>query len=190
LRFEIVGNHTLCRIGDLQPLIVAIRRIALPCDEKYLSDPEGLRGGVPNTLSIELDSKIDPIPTAGRDRNDDLCDTLWRLLAIGPVYLGGLFPSRLLLLLLLLLLVIADSEEYFLTAFARDSQSHGDLCISFCRPSWMVVVGQLWNFVASLENLMANGKRDLDSPRFAIALSKAYRRASQRERNQRERSNR
>jgi ribonuclease P protein component len=54
----------------------------------------------------------------------------------------------------------------------------------------MVVVGQLWNFVASLENLMANGKRDLDSPRFAIALSKAYRRASQRERNQRERSNR
>jgi hypothetical protein len=50
----------------------------------------------------------------------------------------------------------------------------------------MVVVGQLWNFEASLENLMANGKRDLDSPRFAIALSKAYRRASQRERNQRE----
>jgi hypothetical protein len=52
----------------------------------------------------------------------------------------------------------------------------------------MVVVGQLWNFVASLENLMANGKRDLDSPRFAIALSKANRRASQRERNQSERS--
>jgi hypothetical protein len=121
LRLEIVGNHTFCRIGDLQPILVAIRRIALPCDEKHLSDPEGLRGGLPNTLSIALDSKIDPIPTAGRDRNDDLRDTLWRLLAIGPVHHGGVLPSRLLLLLLVLLLVIADSEEYFLTAVAGDS---------------------------------------------------------------------
>jgi len=50
----------------------------------------------------------------------------------------------------------------------------------------MMVVGQLWNFVASLENLVANWKSDLDSPWFAIALGKADRMASQRERNQSE----
>jgi hypothetical protein len=44
----------------------------------------------------------------------------------------------------------------------------------------MMVVGQLWNFVASLENLVANWKSDLDSPWFAIALGKADRMASER----------
>jgi hypothetical protein len=44
----------------------------------------------------------------------------------------------------------------------------------------MVVVGQLWNFVASLENLVANWKSDLDSPWFAIALGKVDPMASDR----------
>jgi hypothetical protein len=44
----------------------------------------------------------------------------------------------------------------------------------------MMVVGQLRNFVASLENLVANWKSDLDSPWFVIALRKAYRLASER----------
>ena len=44
----------------------------------------------------------------------------------------------------------------------------------------MMVMGQLWNFVSSLENLMANWKSDLDWPWFVIALCKAYRLASER----------
>lgn len=49
-------------------------------------------------------------------------------------------------------------------------------------------IAEFWDLCSVKENLVANWKRDLDSPRFAIALSKAYRRASQRERNQSERS--